>query len=60
VPATLVKGLLHSMTHISELMLYSMNLSFDKNRIDPILVCRAVQHLANMSDCVNIGPDRAC
>jgi hypothetical protein len=30
-----------------------MNLLYNKNRIDPIFVCRAVQHLANMSDCVN-------
>jgi hypothetical protein len=29
-----------------------MNLSYDKNRTDPIFVCRAERHLANMSDSV--------
>jgi hypothetical protein len=32
---------------------YSINLSDDKNRIDPIFVCHAARHPANMSDCVN-------
>jgi hypothetical protein len=26
---------------------YGMNLSYDKNWIDSIFVCRAIQHLAN-------------
>jgi hypothetical protein len=42
------KFYLHSPTHISEFVLYGINLSYDKTRIVPIFVCRAVRHLANM------------
>jgi hypothetical protein len=50
----LFKVYLHSPTHISEFVPYGMNLSYNKKRIDPIFVCHAIQHLANMlSDCVN-------
>jgi hypothetical protein len=41
-----VKAHLHSPTHISDFVLYGMNLPYNKNRIDPIFVCRAAQHLA--------------
>jgi hypothetical protein len=44
--ACFLKVCLQSPTHISEFVPYGMN------RIDPICACRAVWHLANMSDCV--------
>jgi hypothetical protein len=44
---------LHSPTHISDFFLYGMNLSYDKNTIDAIFVFHAVQHLINISECVN-------
>jgi hypothetical protein len=34
-------------------VLYGMNCRTTKNWIDPIFVCHAVQHLSNMSECVN-------
>jgi hypothetical protein len=35
------------------LILENMTLLCNKNRMDPIFVCRAIQYLANSSDCVN-------
>jgi hypothetical protein len=47
--------------YISEFMSYGLNLSriqhkmlYEKIRINPFFVCSAIQHLANMSGCVNI------
>jgi hypothetical protein len=49
----LIKVNLHSLTHISEFVPYSLSLSYNKHKIDPIVVCHAVWHLANMFDCEN-------
>jgi dihydroorotate dehydrogenase len=46
------KVYLRSPTNISEFVPYNIYLSYNKNRIDPNFVCSAVQHLANVLDCV--------
>jgi hypothetical protein len=47
------KVYLRSPTHISEFVLFGMNLSYDKTKIDTIFVCHVMQHLDYMSECVN-------
>jgi hypothetical protein len=49
----ILMGYLHSPTHNSEFGPYGMNFSYNNKRIDPIFVCRAIRHLAIMSDCVD-------